>query len=456
MKPRRFSVITAIALTILLIAYCLWRCTTPKPEYKIITISGSSFSNNMSKTYLKFGSLADSGKTAAVMVSEGDLLYLIQEPTDNPVIFRYNLSDGQSVRIGTDTTYIYESYLNDKLNSLYFNDSADVADWLKQNDSSGIHGLRAIHINGSAINEDISFLEDIAALNPSLGLVLENLDQEKLTRVLSMFHPEWLFLMDSGLKGIGDKLVPNLNNVEIMIIDAEYEGDLGYLSRLPNLHSLIIEGYHATDSAAIDFDRIKNLTSISFLNAGIGSLAEVKLPRHLQSLLLIDCDRLTDISALSTLPHLCQLNLLACDTLTDLSALDNLHNLQLLSLPPGASQQDFIRITGQNRSLKSVGLIGCEGINDLSPLKKLDGLISLELDLPEIDFGTLEQLTGIKLIVIEQNKFNASTEKVAALAKALPGAQIVPGGGFCMGSGWILLIMPVLFIAGMLNRKRNR
>lgn len=459
MKYNRFRASVSLVLSLVIIGYTVWQCTDGGLRYNIITISGSSgnsFNNNMSKTYLKFGSLADSGKTAALMVSEGDMLYLLDDPSDNPAIFPYRLSDGQHLKITTDTACLYKSYLNDKLFSLYFNDPEDIDDWKEQKDLSGVPGLRAIYINGSALQDDVSFLEEITELNAYLGLVLEGLNQDQLTRVLSMFSPEWLFLMDTGLENVGDALIPHMENLETMILDAEYAKDVDFLYQLPNLRSLILEGSPASDSAIINFSKIKNLTSLSLLGCDIESVSSLELPPHMNSLLLIDCDRLTDINGLRELKKLKQLSLLACDTLTDLTVLNELPDLQMLSFPPGVTQQDFAQVAGHHLSLQAVELIGCEGITDLSPLIQLKGLISLAIDMPVVDFKILEQLTGIKLIVIEQSHFDASPEQVASLVNALPGAQIVPGGGFCMGSGWILLMLPFILIAGVIARKPGR
>jgi hypothetical protein len=460
MKHNHLPASISLVLTLVIIGYAVWQCTDGGLRYNIITISGSSghsFNNNLSKTYLKFGSLADSGKTTAMLVSEGDILYLLDDPSDNPIIFRYRLSDGQHLKLTTDTASLYKSILNDKLYGLCFSDPEDVAKWKKQKDLTSFTGLRVIYINGSALQDDISFLDEIAGLNAAAGLVLEGLNQEQLTRVMSMFSPEWLFLMDTGFDIVSDDLVQHMEHLETMILDAEYAKDVDFLYQLPNLRSLVTEGSSASDSAFIHFDRMRNLVSLSILSSDIESLSSIDLPPDINSLFLIDCDRLTDINGLNELKKLKQLSLLACDTLTDLAVLKELPPLQMLSLPPGITQQDFAQITGHHQSsLQALEIIGCEGITDLSPLTQLQGLISLAIDNPVIDFTILEQLTGIKLIVIEQSHFDASPDQVASLAKALPGAQIVPGGGFCMGSGWILLMLPVLLVAGILTRKRRK
>jgi hypothetical protein len=82
----------------------------------------------------------------------------------------------------------------------------------------------------------------------------------------------------------------------------------------------------------------------------------------------------------------------------------------------------------------------------LSVLKQLNEVKALTLDLPVIDFETLEQLTNIKLIIIKQTQFDESKVKINELKEALPDTYIVPGGGICMGSGWILIVIPVFFL----------
>src|SRR4030042_1886744 len=112
MKYNRFRASVSLVLSLVIIGYTVWQCTDGGLRYNIITISGSSgssFNNNLSKTYLKFGSLADSGKAAAMMVSEGDMLYLLDDPSNNPVIFRYRLTDGQNLKLTTDPNFLCKS-----------------------------------------------------------------------------------------------------------------------------------------------------------------------------------------------------------------------------------------------------------------------------------------------------------------------------------------------------------
>ncbi|MGC9470806.1 MAG: hypothetical protein ACP5D1_04615, partial [Bacteroidales bacterium] len=56
-----------------------------------------------------------------------------------------------------------------------------------------------------------------------------------------------------------------------------------------------------------------------------------------------------------------------------------------------------------------------------------------------------------EMLVIEQNIYDKSPDQIDRLKEALPGTRIVPGGGFCLGSGWILLLLPLAGTGWMLS-----
>jgi hypothetical protein len=49
--------------------------------------------------------------------------------------------------------------------------------------------------------------------------------------------------------------------------------------------------------------------------------------------------------------------------------------------------------------------------------------------------------------VINEKHFTEEGTEIAGLKKALPQTYIVPGSGYCLGSGWLLLMLPFLLMA---------
>ena len=75
-------------LSLLIIGYSFWQCTGDTEDYSIITMTGTTSANNLSRTHFYFGSLSEPGDTSAILVSEGDLLYLFTvDDRLNPLAF---------------------------------------------------------------------------------------------------------------------------------------------------------------------------------------------------------------------------------------------------------------------------------------------------------------------------------------------------------------------------------
>jgi hypothetical protein len=74
--------------------------------------------------------------------------------------------------------------------------------------------------------------------------------------------------------------------------------------------------------------------------------------------------------------------------------------------------------------------------------------------------GDVKALKGLRLLVVPPDTFNPPAEEVAELQKALPDTLIVAGKGLCLGSGWLLALVPVVAgawaVAALRRRKRSR
>jgi hypothetical protein len=137
-----------------------------------------------------------------------------------------------------------------------------------------------------------------------------------------------------------------------------------------------------------------------------------------------------------------------------LSALDNLSNVKWISFPPGISQGDFSDFLSKNPGLEVIDLLGCEAISDLSPLSRLTSIRALNLDLTVEDLSPLYQLKDLELLTLHEDSFEEW--QYEELREALPNTQIVIGG-YCLGSGWLLLAIPVIVVStacARLFRKR--
>jgi hypothetical protein len=437
-----FSLVAVFLLAAIIGGYLLLRCSKTTPELRIITVAGTEQIFNYSRSDMNFGSVADSLELPALAVSDGDFLYILNEEFVSDFMMHYHESDGYNLAIESDTASPNELYLNGKLNSLYFSKHNDCT---KVWDSKTLKELQSIILEGDSIPDVMPLLDEIAKVNPGIGVVINIYDQELFANIISLLKLKWIMVSGMLLGDMDETRLVTLKNLQNLIITEadSLSGDL--FNQLPGLKNLLIMEWIRADTSITYFEKNRKLKSLSIFATDIKSLSELSLPGNLNSLYLVNCS-LTDIDQIRSLHRLRNLSLAGCDTLMDISVLNEIPSLQWLSLPPKVSQESFDEIIKHHNSLQALELVGCKEVSDLSSLKQLKGLKALSLDLPEIDFESLKQLTNVELIVIKQNWFEESASEIAGLKEALPGTHIIPGSGVCMGSGWILLFIPVLLI----------
>jgi hypothetical protein len=152
---------------------------------------------------------------------------------------------------------------------------------------------------------------------------------------------------------------------------------------------------------------------------------------------------------------LTELGFFDCEGVGDLSELKSLSRIRWFCFSPDVSQSDFAMFLQQHPQLRVIDLLGCDELNDLSPLTHLSGLQGLTLDLAIEDLSPLHQLENLDVLVLDEDFVDEEEYKM--LQAALPETQITMGG-YCLGSGWILLLVPLIPAGSLLihfARKRS-
>jgi hypothetical protein len=174
----------------------------------------------------------------------------------------------------------------------------------------------------------------------------------------------------------------------------------------------------------------------------------------MEELSLLGCDDLADVRALAKLPGLKTVILDGNKEALNLSSLAGLTQLRWVGLPPETTQEQFATFIRAHQDLKILELIDCQKVTDLAPLrelKKLEGLI-LNGDFEHLD--AVRELKSLRFVGVPSNTYKKSPDQVTAIKRALPDALVVPVSGFCLGSGWILLLVPAAILARILAARR--
>ena len=444
---KRFPFSTALKgiLLFLIPSIFLFSCDQQVKELKVITFTGCTFLDNLTRQNLEFGSVADSGETGALLVSEGDLLYIMGKEEGNITYLIYDSEFGQNLEIIVDTNDLGLHRINGKAYSLYLADDIEYNEVISRLSSEDLAGLGFLNVISEGNSDVVAAARKIADVNPGVGLSVNN--RELFYKILAMFHPASLVLTDIEVDDRINEFIPNLDKVELLTMESDSITSWDFLYNMPKLKTLMIGSWDADMKEQIQIDKITNLETLIVSESDMTSLEALGNATRLSELYLFSCESLTDISRIKDMQDITCLGLVGCDTIINLTALNALPSLRWLSLPIDISQEDFEGLVVHHPLLEGIDMLECIYITDLSPLIQLQGLKALSISAEKIDYDILKQLTGIQLIVINETTFSRDEEEIAALKEALPDAHIVPGGGFCMGSGWILLFLPVLLLA---------
>jgi hypothetical protein len=122
-----------------------------------------------------------------------------------------------------------------------------------------------------------------------------------------------------------------------------------------------------------------------------------------------------------------------------------------------SEQQDiFDSLVVSNPNLQVLEINGPYNALDLQhadQLKGLQALILVHADNTKI--APLFQLKSLKLLSYSLEKGD-SDSTIQALRTALPNALVVPNDGLCVGSGYLMLLLPMLAIALVMGHRQQK
>ncbi len=429
--------------------------SAPFNNIEEIHIKGVTWACNISASYAVFGSatISEDRPEVTITACEGDLLYMLSG--DSEFYYRYNKEDGQNLVVTYDTSVTTSVYLNGQLSSFVLNNQQPVLELFTEFSDQSVK-----HLSTLLIRDELSdnHLEAIRKYEPSLcgtGLILEyEVKSEQLNNLVSICRPSWIVI--NGKSQLPDPENGKfLSDLELLWIDGDFIPASKLLDYCSNLESLIITDWDSVNKELIPLKNLKRLYSLTIAESGLRDLSGIEFPPSLRRLQLVMCDTLCDIGGLSSDIKLNSLILSGCDDIENPEVIKEVKDLQWLSFPSNINQSVFNNILDNQPSLEEVDILGCSHINDLSHLENHTNLKYLMLDVEEGVLSDLEKLNHLKLIVLSSEIFDKYPESVTKLRTALPDTNIIPGSGICLGSGWILLILPVILLSYILFRKEQ-
>ena len=103
--------------------------------------------------------------------------------------------------------------------------------------------------------------------------------------------------------------------------------------------------------------------------------------------------------------------------------------------------------------LQSAGLLELLDVELARALGRVPEILALQLEKEQL--GMLPSLDQLQLLILPTEIFDDSPEWIKDLKAELPNTKIVPGTGLCLGSGWLLLLIPFILAFRYFFRFKN-
>ncbi|MCX7032241.1 MAG: hypothetical protein NTU62_19315, partial [Spirochaetes bacterium] len=380
------------------------------------------------------------GIVGGLLVRDGDIV-----AGESSFFFVYKQSDGASLEIREEDGRLI---LSGKTISIASADIEGCWEWLDQASSNDLRSLRFLMLPEDLDESRLSTLRKLAAANPGLSLGIGSISNSMSAAAL--FKPRMLILGSSASAEELGGFLAGQNQIETLYIFATDAENLDFLATLPHLRRLaIIDGWDPAKTGPLP-KGMRALKSLLLSDSEIlDASALAAVPEEIEELSLVGCERITSLSGLEGSPEI-----------KDLSVLGGMKKLVWVGLPPGIAQEQFSAFIGEHPAMKIVELIECKEITDLSPLQRLTGLTGLIVGQYSGTFDAVDQvdqLKSLEFLGLPTEVFDNDPERLAQIRTALPRALVVPA--MCLGSGWILLVMPLaalMWITRSWARRRRR
>lgn len=438
-------------IEVLVVTMLFLNCRSDKKnEYRLITVKGKASMQNWSRSMLSIAFKSDSGNMNTMPAKNGDILYF---QTENIEFFT------KCIEALPDTIQLREKdtliYLNEKLFGLLIDSCRDMMPWFRQMSLTEMKNLQSITISSFIPDSYLEYLDAIAKVNPEIDLLIfgndEPANSNNLRWISQRFRPEFLHVSLNNQE-IG--LLKNFTNVKILSIELTDSIIPEAMPALPGVSELTLMLNEKIRVLTPDFFKLNpQLTSLSIYSKTDITKINWNSLQKLETLRLYAIDTLIKFPNSAFLPRLKTL-LVSGNTDLPYDNLLGLHHLKELGIPSSVPQDIFNEVIRNQPELEYLQLTGNDTllINDYSILERLKKLRFLIITGQSGLDNTILPLKGLKFLSLPKEFFEDSL-KVAALKKALPDTVISPNHGFCMGSGWLILLIPLVSLGVLISRK---
>ena len=428
---------------VILSVFIFMSCNSKPEPYSILEFTGNGLIYNYSRSLFPVLYESDSVNSTALLVCNGDIItygefscFYYRGTSVNKFTFKINKNEG---------------FLNDKINSIYIPGNDSMIPWFEKMKTTDISELGFLYFHSIISDSYIPYLTDLAKTKPNIGLGYEG-SLKDMTRLFEIFKPE--FLIGADLSGEDFNLLSGLTTLRFLSASLNDSSYTLPLPAMPALKQLILSEVILDDIKADDFlINNKQIERLRIMGSGKFSLKLIKPLESLKELIIEGYDTIADFDQIVNYRKLELLSVAGNKSDID-TGLKELQGIRWMSFYEETTQDAFNSFIDSHPDIEVVEIFDNDVISNLQPLLKLSNLFGLTVTDTVTDLAAIKSLKSLKYLSLPDKLMNDSITK-ADLLKALPGTKIVANQGVCLGSGWLLLIIPLIIVLGLFNRQKS-
>lgn len=334
------------------------------------------------------------------------------------------------------------SYLNGELYEIRIDTIKKILPWLQQMHREEILQLKVLLFSKPLPDSLKPYLQQMAQWNSHLDIMLNYDSAEAVDRDLgwlSQFFKPRALMIGTAPERMANLSAVNFPELEFLILGISKSDFGGSLPPLPSMKALFI-GTHDIGLTPDFFNQNLQLEKLTVLveQAAIPSTAPWSKLIHLKEL-NFSVDHMVPYDMARQHPDL---RTLIVQKNFDVDSIQGLKKLKWLYLPAPPNQQDFDKIGTSLSSLELLSLFNTDSSQSFHSLNKFSQLKYLIIANKMGVDSTLYGFKGLKYLSVPEDYLEDST-RANALKRALPSTIIAPNSGLCMGTGWLLLLLPL-------------
>ncbi len=424
-----------------LFAVIMLSCSQREEPIKIVEFKGVEEVVNYSKTAITFKS--DSINPTLLMYCTDDVFSV----RDYAVIADIK-SEDNTYNIQSDDRILS---VNGRIYGISIPDSSQMLSWFSNMGDKDLSELQFLYFKSVIPEVYYPYLEEIAKIKPEISISTEqNLNEMK--RLLNMFKPKCLIISELSEKDFG--VLAGLTNLEILWMSLNDSVINEPLPALPKLKQVVLNS-GPDENRILPNDLFTNNKQIEKVVFQFFDEFDMKILSSINNLkeLVGFSDTIKNLDEINQHQSLEVLSIIGNANNYDPSEF-KLPNIRWMTFYENVSQDAFDRFVVNHPKLEVVELIENNEITNYSKLVNLKKLFGLTITDGEVDMKAIENLKKLKYLSLPAEFLDESSNR-ALVQKTLPGVKITANNGYlCLGSGWLLLLIPLIIVFKILMRKK--